>query len=247
MPALKDFSISWQKRLSMSAIWVCVPGAQYSFWRSNKILFLVAWSRGLHFWREPKISSRCYWRCALSWHKLFQQREVGISWWLCNNSEIHLCLWKVWSPVVCSQSSFYVTRARKGNKNRQNTFFFCWKKGNLVPNKQLLFNIPFQSTKYRKKKMCRDNKVREAIGDVFCPTCRNEKCVYISTKKQLVSTTVKYKKPAATFWIFLLRTKNRQLGCLAVTVHIVLQKRWVATTKKKNYLHFGKNFSANHN
>ena len=31
--------------------------------------------------------------------------------------------------------------------------------------------------------MCVDNKVRETIGDVYCPTCRSEKCVYISTKK----------------------------------------------------------------
>ena len=43
--------------------------------------------------------------------------------------------------------------------------------------------------------------------------------------KRLVSMTVKSKKPAATFSIFLLRTKNRQLCCLAVTVHIVLQER----------------------
>ena len=28
-----------------------------------------------------------------------------------------------------------------------------------------------------------DNKVRETIGDVYCPTCRNEKCAYLSTKK----------------------------------------------------------------
>ena len=28
-----------------------------------------------------------------------------------------------------------------------------------------------------------DNKVRETIGDVYCPTCRYEKCVYISTNK----------------------------------------------------------------
>ena len=28
-----------------------------------------------------------------------------------------------------------------------------------------------------------DNKVQKTIGDVFCPTCRNETCVYVSTKK----------------------------------------------------------------
>ena len=54
---------------------------------------------------------------------------------------------------------------------------------NLVPNEQLLLNVPFQSTKYRKKELCVDDKVRETIGDVYCPTCRTEKCVYISTNK----------------------------------------------------------------
>ena len=65
--------------------------------------------------------------------------------------------------------------------------------------------------------------------------------------KWLVSTTLKSAKPAAPFWIFLLNTKNRQLCCLAVTVHIVLQERLVTTTKKKKHLHFWRNFSANHN
>ena len=54
---------------------------------------------------------------------------------------------------------------------------------NLVPNKQLLLNVPFQSTKFRKKELYVDNKVREIIGDVYCPTYRNEKCVYISANK----------------------------------------------------------------
>ena len=65
--------------------------------------------------------------------------------------------------------------------------------------------------------------------------------------KRLVFTTAKSSKPAATFWIFLLRTKNWHLCCLAVTVHIVLQERRVATTKKKSHLHSWRNFSANHN
>ena len=52
--------------------------------------------------------------------------------------------------------------------------------------------------------------------------------------KRLVSKTVKSAKPAVTFRIFLLRTKNRQLCCLAVTAHIVLQERRVVTTKKSS-------------
>ena len=55
---------------------------------------------------------------------------------------------------------------------------------NLVPNKQQLLNVPIQSNKYRKKELSVDNKKRETIGDLFCPTCRNEKCVYISTNKR---------------------------------------------------------------
>ena len=53
---------------------------------------------------------------------------------------------------------------------------------NLLPEEQLLFNVPFQPTKCRKE-LCVDIKIKETVGDVYCPTCRNEKCVYISTKK----------------------------------------------------------------
>ena len=65
--------------------------------------------------------------------------------------------------------------------------------------------------------------------------------------KRLVSTTVKSAKLAAMFWKFLLRIKNRQLCCLVLMEHIVLQERRVATTKKKNHFLFWRNFSANHN
>ena len=53
----------------------------------------------------------------------------------------------------------------------------------MLPNKQLLLIGPFQSSKNGKRELCLDKKVRETIGDVYCPTIRNEKCVYISTNK----------------------------------------------------------------
>ena len=66
----------------------------------------------------------------------------------------------------------------------EKTRFFAKKKVNLVPNKQLLPNVPFDFTKYRKKELCvNNNKVQKTIGDVYCPTCRNEKCVYISANE----------------------------------------------------------------
>ena len=163
----------------------CTPVCQVRsiLFEDQRNYFFLSLHRGLHIRREPKINSRCVWRCLLSWQVLFQQRKMQISGRLCNNSENHLWLWKVWSLVVCSQSSLYVTRARKDNKNRQNTLSLCWKKIKLVTNKQLLLNVLLQSTKYRKKKLCVDNKVEETIWDVYCPTCRNGKCVYTSSNK----------------------------------------------------------------
>ena len=51
----------------------------------------------------------------------------------------------------------------------------------MLHDKQLINKVPFQSTKYRKKELCVDNI--KTIGDVYCPTCRNEKSVYNSTNK----------------------------------------------------------------
>ena len=59
------------------------------------------------------------------------------------------------------------------------TRFFLLKK--MLHDKQLFNKVPFQSTKNRKKELCVDNI--KTIGDVNCPTCRNEKCVHISTIK----------------------------------------------------------------
>ena len=53
----------------------------------------------------------------------------------------------------------------------------------MLDDKQLLNKVPFESTKYRKKELCVDNI--KTIGDVYCPTCRIEKCVYISTNKAI--------------------------------------------------------------
>ena len=90
----------------------------------------------------------------------------------------------MWSLVVCSQKSFYVTGAREDDKNRRNTLFFL-QKMKLVPNKHLLPNFPFQPIKCRRKELWVDNKVQETIGDMYCPTCRSEKSVYISTNKTI--------------------------------------------------------------
>ena len=69
----------------------------------------------------------------------------------------------------------------------------------LVPNKQLLLNVPFQSTKYRNKEFYVDNKVRETIGDVYVQHVEMKNVLTLQPIKRLVSTTVKSAKPASTF------------------------------------------------
>ena len=54
---------------------------------------------------------------------------------------------------------------------------------NLLHDKQLFINVPFKSTKNRKKELCVDSKVQDSIGVVCFPTCRSENSVYLSTNK----------------------------------------------------------------
>ena len=79
----------------------------------------------------------------------------------------------------------------------------------MLHDKRLFKKVPLQSTKYRKKELCVDDKVREIVGDVYCPTCRNEKCVYLSTNK----TTSFYdcKKCKACCNVLNIRFKDRKL------------------------------------
>ena len=41
----------------------------------------------------------------------------------------------------------------------------------------------FSQPKKEKKELCVDKKVQETLGDVYCPTCGTDKCVYIPTNK----------------------------------------------------------------
>ena len=107
---------------------------------------------------------------------------------------------------------------------------------NLVPSKQLLLNVPFQSTKYGKKEMCVDNI--KTIEDVYCPTCRNEKCVRISTNK--MNSFDDCKKCRACCHVLNIPFRDQKPTIMlfgGYGTHCIGKKR-VATTKKKNHLHF---------
>ena len=94
--------------------------------------------------------------------------------------------------------------ATKTDKTR----FFFNKEMNLVPNKQLWINVSFQSTKYRKKRLCVNNKVQETLGYCFCSTCRNQKCVYISTNKTTSSYDCKKCKACCHVFKFIFKDQK---------------------------------------
>ena len=63
--------------------------------------------------------------------------------------------------------------------------FSLSKKMTWLPDKQMVIGLLFESTKYRNKEMFNlyaDNKVKENIGDEYCPTFKSEKCVKVSNK-----------------------------------------------------------------
>ena len=95
---------------------------------------------------------------------------------------------------------------------------------NLEPNKQLLLSVPFQLTKFRKKELRVDNKLEETIGDVFCPTRRNEKCVYVSNNKTTSFYDCEKCKACCHVLNIALMDQKATICCLAVMVHIVLQE-----------------------
>ena len=116
------FNLSAEAIINARIVGLCARCAIFLL-KIKQIPFSCRLVKGFTFLREPKISSSCYWRGLLSWQVLFQRREMRIYWRLCKHSEIHLWLWTIWSLVVCSQSSCYVTRASKDDTNRQNTLF----------------------------------------------------------------------------------------------------------------------------
>ena len=86
------------------------------------------------------------------------------------------------------------------------------------------------------RKKCAWTTLRENIGDVYCPTCRNEKCVYISTNKTTSFYDCKKCKACCNVLNIPFRAQKPTIMLLAVTVHIALPERRVATTR--SHLHF---------
>ena len=78
----------------------------------------------------------------------------------------------------------------------------------------------------------------ETIGDLYCPTCRNETCVYISTNDASSFCECKKCKACCHVLKIHLRTKNRKLCCLVMMVYIALQKKTSRDYEKEKQFPF---------
>ena len=229
----------------MPAMRVCVSGAQYSFEDQTNSFFLSFGQRVYIFEESPKsiqdvMADVCcpgkYCSNREKWDSLGGYATTPRSIYGCGNGGAWLFVHKV--PFMLQE---HVMTTQK-DKTR---YLFGKKGWTWYPtnNCNLVFHFNQPNTERnnsvwpkmykRRLEMCIVQHVEMKSVFTFQPI------------KRLVSTTVRSVKPAAMFWIFLLRTKNRQLCCFAGMVHIVLQERRVATTRKKNHLHFWRNFSAN--
>ena len=104
----------------------------------------------------------------------------------------------------------------------------------MVPDKQVLLNVPFQSTKCRKNELCVDNI--KSIRDVYCPTCRNEKCVYNSTNKTTSFYDCKKRKALCHVLNFLFRDQKPTIKLFVVMEHIPYTSRDYEKEKPSPFL-----------
>ena len=113
---------------------------------------------------------------------------------------------------------------------------------NLVPYKQLFVSAPFQETKYKNETfVCGQQNTRDYWRCV-CPTCRNEKCVFLSTNK--TTSCYDFKKCKACCHVLNIPFKDQKptIMLFGGTLHVFLQERRDATTERTNHLHFEKLF-----
>ena len=120
----KDFSISRQKRLSMPAIHVCVPGAKYPFCGTNNFLFL-SFGQGIHnFDESPKSIEDVIGDVSGPGKFSFNRAKCeSLENYVTTPRSIH-CFGKCGTCFLLTQF-FYVTRSRKDDKSRNNTLLLC--------------------------------------------------------------------------------------------------------------------------
>ena len=89
----------------------------------------------------------------------------------------------MWNLVVCSQSSFYVTRARKDDKNRQNTLFFAKRRWNLYPTNNCYALSHFNQPSKERKNCVWTSKYKSLLEMCIVQHVEMKSVLKISTNK----------------------------------------------------------------
>ena len=240
------FNLSAEAIINVHNVPLCARCA-IVFLKIKQIPFFVVWSRGLRFWIESKTNSRWYRRYVLFGNYCFDREKCEfLDSYVTTPRSISDC-GKCGAWLFVHKIPFMLHEHVKTAKTDKNTIFLCGKKINLVPRKQMLLSVPFQSTRKRKKELCVDNKLQKTIGDVYCPTCGIEKWVFVSNNEKTKFYDWKKCKAGCQVLKNTFKDQKWQLCCLKLMVHIDLQEKRVKTKKKKSHLHFWKKSSANHN
>ena len=225
----------------------CVLDAEFIFWRSKNFLFLFRGQRVYNFEESPRSIRDVIGDVFCPGKYCFNRDKCKpLDSYVTTPRSIYGC-GKCGAWLFVHKAPFMLQEHVKTTKTDETRSFVAKKTWNWCPTNNCYslphFNQPnlegkncAWTTKYKRlMKMCYVQHVETKSVFTFLPI------------KRPVSTAVESAKPAATFWIFLLRTKNRQICCLAEMVIIVLQARRVTPTKKWRNLQFWWNFSANHN
>ena len=120
----------------------------------------------------------------------------------------------------------------KTTETDKTRFFFARKRWTWYPTNNFYLLFHFNQPNIEGKNCVWTTKYERLSERCIVQHVQMKSVFTFQPTKRLVFMTVKSAKPAATFLIFILRTKNRQLYCLVVTVPIVLQEKRVVTTKK---------------
>ena len=209
--------------------------------------FFLSLGQGLHIFEESPKSIQDVIGDVYCPGKYCLNREKceSIGGYVTTPRSIHGC-GKCGAWLFVHNVPFMLQENVKTTQTDKTRFFFAEKSWTWFPTNNCYLTFHFNQPNIDKKNCVWTTKYKRPLDMCFVRHVKMKSVFTFQAIKRIVSTTVKSEKPATTFWILLLSTKNQQL-CLAVMEHIVLQERRVVTTKKKNHLHFWRNFSANHN
>ena len=193
----------------MPAMRICLPGAEYSFWGSKEFLFLSLGAVVYNFEESSKSIQDvigdvyCPGEYCLNKEKC---KSIGgyvatpRSDYGCDNCAAWLFVHK--DPFTLQE---HVKTAQKD----KTCFFFAKKRRTWYPTNNCYLMFHFNQTNIERKNWVWTTKY-ERLSEMCDVTHVEMKSVFtFQPIKRLVSTTVKNAKTDATFWIFLLRTKNR--------------------------------------